>query len=131
MPEDQGKSAQNPDSLAFAKFKHHINLALEDAHYIQGWGDGNCGSIIQEFMDALMRNGLYSNEQIWNRQKKKKIPAILRTAVFERDAYRCKHCGGWEKLCADHIIPESKGGPTTFENLQTLCSPCNLRKGAN
>lgn len=33
-------------------------------------------------------------------------------------------------LQADHIYPESKGGPTTLENLQTLCKPCSIRKGA-
>jgi hypothetical protein len=32
-------------------------------------------------------------------------------------------------LSADHVIPESKGGPTTLENLQTLCMRCNLKKG--
>ncbi len=50
--------------------------------------------------------------------------------VFERDAYRCQHCGGWDKLSVDHIIPESKGGPTVLENLQALCRSCNSKKGA-
>lgn len=61
--------------------------------------------------------------------KKKRIGRLLRRRVFERDAYRCKHCNGWIDLCADHIIPESKGGATTYENLQTLCRSCNSRKG--
>lgn len=62
--------------------------------------------------------------------KKAPIPPALRRAVFERDGYRCQHCGGWDTLGADHIVPESKGGPTTFDNLQTLCRSCNSRKGA-
>jgi 5-methylcytosine-specific restriction endonuclease McrA len=62
--------------------------------------------------------------------QKSKIPGSLRTQVFERDAYRCRNCGGWHDLHADHITPESKGGPTTLENLQTLCQTCNLKKGA-
>lgn len=61
--------------------------------------------------------------------KKVTISRALRTKVFERDAYRCKHCGGYKDLRADHIVPESKGGETTFENLQTLCQSCNSRKG--
>lgn len=63
---------------------------------------------------------------------RKIIPRALRTSVFERDGYRCQApgCGSWEDLQADHIHPESKGGPTTLENLQTLCRPCNMRKGA-
>lgn len=63
-------------------------------------------------------------------RNKAKIMPSLRKRVFERDAYRCRQCGDWHDLHLDHIIPESKGGPTTFENLQVLCGPCNLRKGA-
>jgi 5-methylcytosine-specific restriction endonuclease McrA len=61
--------------------------------------------------------------------QKRKIPRTLRTQVFERDAYRCRRCGDHRDLRADHVIPESRGGPTTFENLQTLCARCNSRKG--
>jgi hypothetical protein len=60
---------------------------------------------------------------------KRPIPAGLRTRVFERDAYRCKRCGAYRNLTADHVIPESKGGPTALDNLQTLCRSCNSRKG--
>jgi len=62
--------------------------------------------------------------------KKKPIGGTLRTRVFERDGYRCQTCDGWQDLCADHIIPESLGGETTYENLQTLCRSCNAKKGA-
>lgn len=62
--------------------------------------------------------------------RKEPIPASLRKKVFERDAYRCKKCGGHVDLHADHIFPESRGGETTIENLQTLCGPCNVAKGA-
>ena len=37
---------------------------------------------------------------------------------------------GWVDLCADHIVPESKGGITALENLQTRCRSCNSKKGA-
>lgn len=63
------------------------------------------------------------------RKKKNIVSANLRRRVFERDAYRCCHCGDWHDLCVDHIVPESKGGPTTLDNLQTLCRACNSRKG--
>lgn len=61
--------------------------------------------------------------------KKQPIPRALRAAVFDRDGWECLHCGTHEDLSADHIVPESLGGPTTFENLQTLCRSCNSRKG--
>lgn len=60
---------------------------------------------------------------------KAKISRSLSKRVFERDAYRCVTCGGHHDLTCDHIIPESKGGPTEFDNLQTMCRPCNSRKG--
>lgn len=56
-----------------------------------------------------------------------------RLAVFRRDEYTCRHCGsrpGYAGLEVDHIIPVALGGRDHFENLQTLCGPCNRRKGA-
>lgn len=60
-----------------------------------------------------------------------RIPLALRRAVYERDGYACAHCGSDESLSLDHIIPWSLGGEDSFENLQTLCTPCNSSKGAS
>jgi 5-methylcytosine-specific restriction endonuclease McrA len=62
--------------------------------------------------------------------KKQPIPQLLRSRVFARDDFKCKKCGATERLSVDHIIPESKGGTLDMDNLQTLCKPCNSRKGA-
>lgn len=61
--------------------------------------------------------------------RKVPIPEEMRWEVFERDGFACKQCGSKRWLRADHVIPESAGGPTTLENLQTLCRSCNSRKG--
>ena len=59
----------------------------------------------------------------------------LRFLVMQRDYFKCCACGASPAkdpavtLHVDHIIPWSKGGPTEMENLQTLCSKCNLGKG--
>lgn len=58
------------------------------------------------------------------------IPSLLRQAVYERDGHQCLRCGATEELTLDHIYPYSMGGADTFENFQTLCRPCNSRKGA-
>lgn len=59
-----------------------------------------------------------------------KISDALRDAVYARDGYACLHCGSSERLSLDHIHPFSLGGKDVLENLQTLCGPCNSRKGA-
>ena len=56
--------------------------------------------------------------------------AQLRLAVFTRDSFICCYCGGHGvRLEADHVVPVSKGGPSTLENLVTACKPCNRKKG--
>lgn len=60
-------------------------------------------------------------------------PAFTRFNVFLRDAFECQYCGGREpapNLTFDHVIPRSRGGRTTWENVVTACGPCNLRKGS-
>lgn len=98
---------------------------------IAGQGDGNCGVVLMCVLEALSARGLYIDPRTKPKTapKKQVINRILRTQVFERDAYRCQHCGTHKDLRADHIFPESKGGPTTLDNLQTLCHSCNSIKG--
>lgn len=59
------------------------------------------------------------------------IPADVRQLVWNRDAGRCRTCGGSTELQFDHVIPVSRGGSSSPENLQILCAPCNRRKGAS
>jgi hypothetical protein len=66
----------------------------------------------------------------WGKTKRPFISRHMRRAVYERDGHRCLNCGTSDDLSLDHIIPYSKGGPDTFENLRTLCRPCNSSKGA-
>ena len=56
-------------------------------------------------------------------------PAFTRFNVFLRDAFSCQYCGSGEDLTFDHVVPRSRGGRTTWENIVTACAPCNLAKG--
>jgi 5-methylcytosine-specific restriction endonuclease McrA len=54
---------------------------------------------------------------------------ITRRAVFARDGWQCQYCGSRTNLTVDHVIPRSKGGTSTWENIVASCAPCNRRKG--
>ena len=54
---------------------------------------------------------------------------ITRRAVFARDGWACQYCGSRSNLTVDHVIPRSKGGPSSWENIVASCAPCNRRKG--
>ena len=55
---------------------------------------------------------------------------LSRRSIFARDNYTCQYCGRQcGDLTIDHIIPRSRGGPHTWENLVSACKPCNHRKG--
>ena len=55
---------------------------------------------------------------------------ITRRAVFARDRWTCQYCGHERgNLTVDHVIPRSKGGASSWDNIVTCCAPCNRRKG--
>lgn len=69
-----------------------------------------------------------SGELFGDQTKRPPIPRDVVDAVYRRDGARCVYCGSTENLQLDHIIPFSKGGATSLENLQLLCQKCNLEK---
>lgn len=53
--------------------------------------------------------------------------ALSKRAIFARDHYTCQYCGQPAEN-VDHIVPRSRGGPHTWENVVASCKPCNARK---
>ncbi|MCC6007044.1 MAG: HNH endonuclease [Rhodobacteraceae bacterium] len=56
--------------------------------------------------------------------------AFTRFNLFLRDEFTCQYCGARGEMTFDHVIPRSRGGRTTWENVVASCGPCNLHKGA-
>lgn len=61
---------------------------------------------------------------------------VTNTFLFARDEYTCQYCGrhrselrGRQFLTRDHVLPVSRGGANSWENVVTSCSACNNRKG--
>ena len=53
--------------------------------------------------------------------------SVSRRAVMARDGGMCQYCGS-RADSIDHVVPRSKGGPHTWENVVAACRPCNVRK---
>lgn len=58
-----------------------------------------------------------------------RVPPVTRQEVLRRDRSTCQYCGNSKKLTLDHVIPRSKGGTHTWDNVVIACETCNHRKG--
>lgn len=87
----------------------------------------------KEVSSKIRKENLERNKRYWNPQKKQhRLPldGAIRLQVLARDNYTCRYCGTRKgPYHVDHVIPWSKGGPDTLENLVTACVKCNLTKG--
>lgn len=53
---------------------------------------------------------------------------VTRKRIYKRDGFTCAYCGANRNLTLDHIMPKSRGGKNTWENMVTCCSRCNSKK---
>lgn len=70
-----------------------------------------------------IRLTITSNERMW------KVPPVNRREVLRRDHHSCQYCGSGKHLTLDHVMPRSKGGSHTWDNVVAACERCNSRKG--
>jgi 5-methylcytosine-specific restriction endonuclease McrA len=86
--------------------------------------ENNDGFIYAEFpLPSVIRLRYYV------RVPYKEIP-LTRRNVLERDRHTCQYCRyKGEQLTLDHVIPRSRGGGDTWENLVAACVRCNVKKG--
>jgi 5-methylcytosine-specific restriction endonuclease McrA len=70
-----------------------------------------------------IRLKIASSERMW------KVPPVNRREVLRRDHHSCQYCGSTKRLTLDHVIPRSKGGMHTWNNVVIACERCNSQKG--
>lgn len=67
-----------------------------------------------------------------NRRAQKYIEleqAFTRDKMLRRDNYSCQYCGTKKgKMTVDHVLPQSRGGATSWDNCVAACQPCNGKK---
>ncbi|MCP5385963.1 MAG: HNH endonuclease [Novosphingobium sp.] len=123
---------QHDEAAALERLTAALDTIRQDLRWYWRWGDGQGGWFMDRLAEVVRSQGEtwpFDAESGTPSTRKEKIPRRLARAVMERDAYRCVSCGSHIDLTCDHIVPESKGGPTALDNLQTMCRPCNSRKG--
>lgn len=90
---------------------------------------------------------VHSRDQVWRSETLEvKVPTVIRLrryvrvpyrrrvplnrrAVFARDLHICQYCGNAAENL-DHVVPRSRGGTHTWENVVAACRRCNTRKGS-
>lgn len=64
--------------------------------------------------------------------RRRRMPRFSKSGIYLRDLYTCQYClssFSYSQLTLDHVIPISKGGKTSWENIVAACGPCNTSKG--
>lgn len=79
----------------------------------------NCHYLVPHYV-VLQDAG---SERVW------KLPPPSRREIIRRDKGACQYCGSKKDPTIDHVLPTSRGGQNTWENLVTACGSCNQFKG--
>jgi 5-methylcytosine-specific restriction endonuclease McrA len=114
------------EPITFINERKTISLLLrEKAEPVSYWDNEKLGLPKFEYLPSVLRlNKWYSISR--------KPGTFSRKIVFSRDNWTCQFCNiklGQHDATIDHIIPKSKGGPTSWANCVTACKSCNRKKG--
>jgi 5-methylcytosine-specific restriction endonuclease McrA len=118
----------NYTHLKIVSWKRGLKLLMADkVHAIEFYQDYEILSVSGE---------IFKVPKVIVLKKYVKLPDRMyrpnRRNIFLRDNYTCMYCGKQlesHELSVDHIMPKSRGGKETWENLVTACKTCNCMKG--
>lgn len=103
--------------------KAFLLLYLEKAELIFQVEDVWLHTVTQRFpMPSVIRLNAYIRVPY-------KGVVLSRQNIFKRDQHTCQYCGSSQDLTLDHVMPRSRAGKSSWDNLVTACKGCNSRKG--
>lgn len=100
-------------------------LCLEKAEMLHPLADRKIHTVSSQFdFPSVIRLRRYARIPF-------KTIVLSRKNILKRDGNRCQYCGTSEDLTIDHVLPRSRGGKDTWENLVAACNRCNHKKGGH
>ncbi len=115
-----------------------VSIGQRDSIYLELTRQGGTGfysvpdaEYVVAVLDTLTRMSKRQIVSSKGADSVRQISQDVKTAVWQRDGGRCRQCGAQQYFEFDHIIPFSKGGASTVNNVQLLCRICNAKKGAH
>ncbi len=97
------------------------------------------GTVLEWYDDWVVRSARWQTNVpavmiLKEYQKKKTVIRFSKQNIFLRDEYKCQYCGinvTHRTATLDHVLPQSHGGKSVWDNCTTACSNCNSKKGNN
>lgn len=118
-------------NVALQRLEAKVTAYQQQRAAIVAWRESRPGQPYPKDLLSAEPSIAPSHDAPMGERNSRVIPQDVKIAVAARDHGRCRQCGSTDDLHFDHVIPWSKGGANTVNNIQLLCGRCNRRKGAD